>query len=323
MRKKSKQTLQIGIDLMGSDTDPALLLDAVCTLFSTLKNEASFTLFATEETLSTLSYPPAFHTCFADEVVAMDEDPLLALRRKKNSTIALGMMALKNKEIDAFISAGNTGALFATAHMLLPLLPSIDRPALLTLLPTKKKEMAVLDVGANVSCKADHLVQFALMGIAYQKCRGYEHPTVGLLNIGTEAQKGTPELREAYQKLQSLNTHHKVFLGNVEARDVFNGEIDVLVTDGFTGNIFLKTTEGIGAFLLDLLKEKKELLANLRHPLDYAEYPGALLCGVDGIVIKCHGSASPQSLTSSIKAALPLLQHNFLDKLKKELNTSI
>jgi glycerol-3-phosphate acyltransferase PlsX len=164
------------------------------------------------------------------------------------------------------------------------------------------------------------------MGIAYQKTRGIEQPTVGLLNIGSEKKKGTPELRKAYECLQQ---HSPVFKGNVEGRDVFHGDIDVLVTDGFSGNIFLKTAEGLAEFILDDLQkagafegsfELKKIISTLWRRLQYDEYPGAILCGVDGIVMKCHGRSSPSSLIHSIKGALRLHHHHFLEAIKQELS---
>ena len=177
--------------------------------------------------------------------------------------------------------------------------------------------IAVIDVGANPSVTSDQLLQFAHMGIAYQKSRGIDHPKVGLLNIGSEATKGTPLLREAYQKLQEL-PH---FVGNVEGRNALRDDIDVLVTDGFTGNVFLKTAEGIAKIITEELaypsfedisdSSYREALALLRHHLNYADYPGALLCGVDGIVMKCHGEVTTQALKSTVIAALRLVNHHF------------
>lgn len=328
MRGKSNihKEARIGVDLMGSDISPHVLLHAVLEYF---QNETiSLALLGTEEVFSNIT--PAKHISFilAKEVISMEDDPLSAIRLKKNSSLSLGIQMLQKKELDGFISLGNTGALIASATMSLSLLPGIDRPALLTLMPTKRKEMAVLDVGANITFKTEHLYQFALMGIAFQKSRGIANPVVGLLNIGAEEKKGTLELREAYQKLQTLNQNETpLFIGNIEGRDVFKGDIDVLVTDGFTGNIFLKTSEGTATFIFDELQEKikqvPDSLSNvfslLKQRLHYADYPGAILCGVDGIVIKCHGESTPQSLINSIKGASSLVQHSFLEKIKAEL----
>jgi glycerol-3-phosphate acyltransferase PlsX len=235
---------------------------------------------------------------------------------------------LKEGILQAFISSGNTGALIASAKIELPELSHVDRPALMTLLPTKKKELAVLDVGANTSYKAKHLTQFASFGAAYQKTRGVKLPKVGLLNIGSEAKKGTPELQMAYNQLLLLCQRKDpsfVFVGNIEGRDVFHGDIDVLVTDGFTGNVFLKTAEGIAAVIFEELQSStadrgiKRVLAEMRQKLHYTEYPGAILCGVRGIVIKCHGNANPSSTIRSIATAQRLIQHSFLDQIKEEL----
>lgn len=327
---------RIGIDLVGSDTPPQLLLEAVFLFWEKMDASAHLVLFATEELFANRSIPSEIEICPVSEVIGMDEDPLHAMRRKKDSSINVAMQKMHHCELDAFVTAGNTGALIASAMHFLPLLPGITHPALLALIPTKRSPVAVLDIGANVHVRAEDILQFALMGIAYQKTRDIEQPTVGLLNIGTEKQKGTPELRKAYEFLQSLNHNipldHPIFLGNIEGRDVFHGSIDVLVTDGFTGNVFLKTAEGIAAFILDQLQNlgpiesepfMKAILSTLRQRLHYAEYPGAILCGVDGVIVKFHGAASPQALINSIKGAIRLVNHFFLEKIKNELRKQL
>jgi len=323
---------RIGIDLLGSDVSPHILLQSVLSAHQRLHSKAEFVLFLKNEEMDT-SIPSEISTVLVTEIVTMEDSPLSVLRKKKHSSIGKGMAMLKDLEIDAFISAGNTGALMASAKTTLKTLKGIQRPALLTLMPAKNKEVAVLDVGANIKCKPSYLLQFAHMGIAYQKSRGIEKPTVGLLNIGSEARKGTPEHQEAYLALQKLSKQasYKVFHGNIEGRDVFKGPVDVLVTDGFTGNVFLKTAEGIAGFLLEELEHTmrqiqspemmvQETLAKCKKRLDYSEYPGALLCGVSGIVIKCHGSSKPQALERSIEATIELISHNFLEKVKSQLS---
>ncbi|MBY0528589.1 MAG: phosphate acyltransferase PlsX [Rhabdochlamydiaceae bacterium] len=315
----------IGVDLLGSDTPPEDLLQEIIPFAKTLPAHVTLHIFGTHGLfLGHLSSPPHLIFHEVSEVISMEDDPLKALRLKKNSSICTGIKMLKEGTLNAFVSAGNTGALMACAKLQLPMLPGMARPALLTLLPTREHDIAVLDVGANTSFKAEHLLQFAAMGIAYQKNRGIDTPKVGLLNIGAEAQKGTPELREAHSLLSTLDA----FVGNIEARDVFQGKIHVLVTDGFTGNIFLKTAEGIAAVILDQLEEiaqeecsphLKGVLAEMRHRLHYAEYPGALLCGVDGLVMKCHGNSSPQSMKHTITSAIRLVDHGFLERTKQQL----
>lgn len=184
------------------------------------------------------------------------------------------------------------------------------------MLPTKKHEVAVLDVGANTSLQAKHLIQLAAMGLAYQKTRGIENPKIALLNIGKEPSKGTSQLQEAHRHLSNLKSG--LFMGNIEGRDVFEGDIQVLVTDGFAGNIFLKTAEGVASFILSELKNElsAEMVEKLRPRLHYTEYPGAVLCGINGIVVKCHGDGSPNAFINGIKGALRLAQHNFLNTLK-------
>lgn len=326
MPKASSDLPRIGIDLMGSDTPPEDLFKAVLQL--TEENlSAEFILFATKEVYGEISSD--LEMIVVKEVISMEDDPIQAVRRKKESSVSAGMQLLKEKRIDAFVSAGNTGALLLSGKMSLEMLPGIDRPALLTLLPTKGREVAVLDVGANLTLKTKHILQFAAMGIAYQKSRGVAHPTVGLLNVGTEAKKGTPQLREAYQKLEALNRDELIFIGNVEGKDAFQGDFDVLVTDGFSGNVFLKTAEGIAAFIFEELVQGSAdncsphlqgVLNKLRHRLHYAEYPGAILCGIDGIVVKCHGDSSPTALMNGVKGAIRLVQHDFLEKIKKQLS---
>jgi phosphate acyltransferase len=338
MRGKTKSRkgiapCHVGVDLLGSDISPDELLRAILLFCKELEPSVHLTLFGTSS-LFGRTRPPTGNVFFhiVSEVITMEDSPLTAIRRKKDSSICIGMGLLKKGDLQAFISAGNTGALMGCARLELPSLQYVERPALLTLLPTRKKEIAVLDVGASTSYKAKHLVQFAAMGVAYQRSRGIKVPVVGLLNIGSEAKKGTPELQQVYNQLLSdskKSSSSYIFAGNIEGRDVFHGEIDVLVTDGFTGNVFLKTAEGIAAVILEELESSpleecsphmKGILAELRKRLHYAEYPGALLCGIDGIVIKCHGSSSPQSMIRSITTATRLVQHSFLDQVRKELS---
>jgi Fatty acid/phospholipid biosynthesis enzyme len=299
---------------MGGDTPPDVLFSAVLKLHKELGDAASLTIFATPEIITSLKLSPSIRHVHAEEVITMEEDPLFAVRRKQNASMSRGIHSLCDHSLDAFVSVGNTGALLANAMLSLPKLPGIERPALLTLMPTMKHEMAVLDVGANISPKAEDFVQFAAMGIAYQKCLGISTPTVGLLNIGAEAKKGTPELKKAYQLLSG----QEGFIGNVEGRDAFKGDVDVLVTDGFTGNVFLKTAEGIATVILDQL-ERTAALEPIRAKLHYTEYPGAILCGVEGIVIKCHGDATATTLYHGMKGAYALVKNQFLTKIRLQL----
>lgn len=321
----------IGLDLLGSDLPPSHILKHLISFCEKLSHEADFTFFLRKEDIVD-SIPDCIRVAIATETITMSDHPLTVLRKKRHSSIGLGMQMLKEGKINAFISSGNTGAILAAAKTTLKTFKGIQRPALLALIPAKDKRVAVLDVGANAKCRPSLLAQFARLGIAFQESQGIRAPKVGLLNIGAEAGKGTPEHQATYEALLKLNKHKKTFSGNIEGRDVFSGPIDVLVTDGFTGNVFLKTAEGIGSFLLseitstvgllgDNADKAKELMQNLKKRLDYSEYPGALLIGVHGLVLKCHGNATEKAFESSIKQALSLIHCNMLDKIDSILST--
>lgn len=339
--------MRIGVDLMGSDRSPLALFDAVLNAARHLEPIVTLVVFATQEIVNSLSAILSMQVLSADgagiifhvvaDVIMMHDEPLEAVRHKKDSSLVRGIKLLKKRQLDAFVSFGNTGALIAGATLSIPLFPQIKRPALLAVLPSKLGEVAVLDVGGTVSRKASHLVQFALLGAAYQ-CSFHENPCprVGLLNIGVESKKGTGELREAYLALEQLTQKKQSegavrlfqFVGNIEGRDLFEGKVDVLVTDGFTGNVLLKTTEGVSLFILDYLEQinKQSSSKTLSHSIEqlqnhfnYNEYPGAILCGIDGLIIKCHGSASPRAVLNGIKGAVRLVSNGLIQKVKQNL----
>ncbi len=307
-----RQQIKIGVDLMGNDNAPQTLLSALKKL--SLPTDVILFAIGTPE-LAKEALP--FEYIAVRETIEMDEHPLLALRRKKGASIPTGMRLLKEKKLDAFVSAGNTGALASSAKMILRTLPGILRPSLLALMPTKKHPVAVLDVGANVQIKAVHFVQFAKVGAAFQKARGIDNPIIGLLNIGSEALKGTSELQIAYHELNKQKDLN--FAGNIEGKTVFDGDVDVLVTDGFTGNVFLKTAEGIASLILDKIKPNPSDRKKFQS-LHYAEYPGAFLAGVLGIVIKCHGYSSPKGFTNAVLGAIDLAKVEFVQKILNELS---
>lgn len=306
------RALRIGVDLMGNENAPQVLLEEL----QKLPLPKGVTLFAIGEpqfatSSSSLEYVPT------SDVIRTDEHPLQALRKKKNASIPVGMRLLREKQLDAFVSAGNTGALVFAAKVILRTLPGILRPSLLALMPTKKSPVAVLDLGANVQVKAAHLVQFARVGIAFQKMRGIENPAIGLLNIGSEALKGTSELKLAYHELKKRKNLN--FVGNIEGKTVFDGDVDVLVTDGFTGNVFLKTAEGIASLILDKIQADAKDVKKFQS-LTLAEYPGALLAGVRGIVVKCHGYSSPKGFVNAVLGSIELSQEGFVQKILNELS---
>lgn len=318
--------VRVGVDLMGGDQPPLMIFEAVVQVREELHAADRLVVFAKHEVYpeltrkyGALASMDSIEFITTDESIEMDEPPLLAVRRKKKSSMAAGMRLLQEKKIDAFVSMGNTGALVATAMLHLSTFTQIERPALLVTLPN---DVAVLDVGANVSAKPEQLFSYAVLGSLYQKIvKKRRYPKVGLLNIGVEEQKGTKELKETYQLLQD---HFKErFLGNVEGMEVFQKEIDVLVADGFTGNIFLKTSEGVCRFLLHYLKENfatsGPIVSHLSKKFNYAEHPGAILLGVDGIVIKCHGYSDVLALKNGIRGAIRLARENIVPRIKEML----
>lgn len=333
--------MRIGIDLLGSDTSPHLLFEGVLQAALQFAPSHLFLVIATPQLISEFSLrsqkkSPESATIdyfsVTDEITMRDE-PLTAIRQKKNSSLIVGLRLLKKGKIDGLISAGNTGALIAGASLHLPKVPDVRRPALLAMLPTAKGFTAVIDVGGNVSCKAPHLVQFAKMGAAVQRCsRSMEYPTVGLLNIGVESKKGTSDLRQAYQILEQTQESLRMkFVGNIEGREVLQGKVDVLVTDGFTGNVLLKTIEGTSAFILESMgkmcpSENSETLARamkeLKSHFNYHEYPGAIVCGIDRLLIKCHGNSSPTSFYHGICGLATLIENHLLQQFKEQLTVS-
>jgi phosphate acyltransferase len=329
MEKKTLKTpfFSIGVDLMGGETSPEELLEKISSHFNSQK-DFKLCFLGPSSLASHLPLSPSLSWVTADDYISLEENPLVAIRHKKKASLVIGMKLVAEGKLDGFVSSGNTGALLALARRYCPLLPEIQRPALMVLLPTRKKPVAILDVGANLSLQPDHFIQFAKIGIAYQKSRGIENPTLGLLNIGAEEKKGTPDRRQAYLKLQELNSisTHPLFLGNVEAKDIFKGVVDVLVTDGFSGNIFLKTAEGLGAHILEILREaigKEPLfkpLLSLGHQWDWEKYPGAILAGIEKLVVKCHSYGGAHSFIHSLHQMNLLLHSQFIDRLKQSLS---
>lgn len=335
--------LRIAVDILGSDSSPQVLFEGVVQVAKLLNHSHILIVLATQAVadpiqklyasfLNQTSHAQIIFQIVQEEIL-MSDDPLSAVRHKKHSSLVTGIKLLKKKQIDAFVSTGNTGALLASASLSLPHLRGIRRPALLACLPTRKKAIVVIDVGGNVYCKAQQLVQFARLGVAYQIYLGLvKLPRVGLLNIGIESKKGTNEVREAYQILKQTceETVSKgeappmLFAGNVEAREIFEGNIDVLVTDGFTGNVLLKTIEGFSGLIFNALEvyleeKSSSLLTDFNKTFDYKAYPGAVLCGVDGIIVKCHGNSSAQGFASGIQEAVQLIHKEFIQKIKQQL----
>ncbi len=307
--------MRIGVDLMGSDSSPQVLYQGVLDAIDKLPENVTLCVFSTQK----LEPPhPRVELHLVTEFISMEEDPLSSIRLKKDSSLVVGIRSLKDKYIEGFVSAGNTGALIAFSSIALTLLPGIDRAALLAVLPAQTGSFVMLDVGGTHSIKSKNLVQFAQMGAEYQRSLSkIEIPRVGLLNIGIESKKGTVDEQEAYRMLQELAQNPEAgikFVGNVEGREAFEGKVDVLVTDGFTGNVMLKTSEGVSSFIFSHLHNAmpglRRELEDIRKHFSYDEYPGALICGIKGIVMKCHGAALPSAVKNSILAVAILARND-------------
>ena len=267
----------------------------------------------------------------ATEVVGMNEQPAAALRRKPRASVQVAAEAVASGEAAAFFSAGNTGATLLAARSAFGMAEGIDRPALAVTIPTSARAAVLLDVGATVDCRARNLLEFAMMGVVYaEACLGILSPKVGLLSIGQEPNVGNELTRDAYQllRLSSVN-----FVGNVEARDVYAGRVDVIVCDGFTGNIALKVSEGLVEVSEKLLSEEFEqtlvsrlgryfsrrALQNYRRRVDYSEYGGAPLLGVEGLAIVGHGDSSAKAVRNAIGLAFRCASANFVSKLSDDV----
>ena len=270
----------------------------------------------------------------ATETIEMEDIPTQAIKRKKDSSMVVGFNMLKTGEGDVFISAGNSGALLTGATLLVGRIKGVDRPALAGILPAYKSRLVLMDCGSNTNCKPINLLQFAQMSSIYLKTTlGVENPRVGLLNIGTEETKGNELTKESYKLLKEKSEELGInFIGNVEGRDAFSGSVDIVVTDGFTGNIFLKAVEGLGKFVKRSLTEslKKNILSKIAalpslpaikrfsKTVDYKEYGGALFLGVNKPVVKAHGSSDEKLFEFTIKQAEQFVENKAVDKLIEE-----
>ena len=270
----------------------------------------------------------------ATETIEMEDKPTTAIKHKKDSSMVVGFRMLKEDEGDVFISAGNSGALLTGATLLVGRIKGIDRPALAGILPAYKSQLLLIDAGSNTNCKPINLLQFAQMSSIYlRNTFGIEHPAIGLLNIGTEETKGNELTRESYELLKEKSKELNInFIGNVEGRDAFSGKVDAIVTDGFTGNIFLKTTEGLGKFVKTTLNEsfKKSIwskigaipslpaINRLKKAMDYKSYGGALFLGVKKPVVKAHGSSDEVLFEFTIKQAEKFVENRSVEKMIEE-----
>ncbi len=335
--------MKILLDAMGGDNAPDANIKGAVKAINQIEAEvclvgnkeiinAKIKEFYGKNDISEISPKLTIH--HTTETIEMCDIPTQAIKHKKDSSMVVGFRMLKEGDGDVFISAGNSGALLTGATLLVGRIKGIDRPALAGILPAYKGRLMLIDCGSNTNCKPINLLQFAQMATIYNRNTfGIEHPTVGLLNIGTEETKGNDLVKESYQllkeKAEELNLN---FVGNVEGRDAFSGELDILVADGYTGNVFLKTVEGVGKLVKRTLVEsiKKNIFTmlgaipampsinSLAKAMDYKEYGGALFLGVKKPVVKAHGSSDEKLFEFTIKQAEQFVKNKAVEKMIEE-----
>jgi glycerol-3-phosphate acyltransferase PlsX len=327
--------IKIAVDAMGGDTAPHS--EVLGVIQAVQEHSVGVILVGAEDQLrEELKKHRATHlpieVVHASEVITMDEAVSTAIRKKKDSSIRVAAKLVRDGKANGVVSAGNTGACMALAKLVIGALSAVDRPALATVLPTaKNRPVILLDVGANVDCKPNHLTQFAIMGEIFSRSvLGISRPKVGLLSIGEEESKGNELTKEVFRILKAAPLD---FAGNVEGRDLFRGDVDVIVCDGFIGNVALKLSEGLTEMLTTLLKKdlsaylssqigallSRRAFRNFKTRVDYSEYGGALLLGVRGIVILCHGSSPAKAIKNAIRVARDCCVSRVNQKIEDEI----
>lgn len=329
---------------MGGDHGPSVVLPA-CRQFLDRHPTAELVLVGSEQALASTRDWPRCSWVMATDIVAMDDPVDVALRRKRDSSMRVAISQLRKgadgqARADACVSAGNTGALMALARYLLKTLEGIDRPAIASVLPNATGGFTtMLDLGANVDCTAEHLLQFAVMGSALVSAMaGKDEPSVGLLNIGSEAIKGSEIIKAAGELLRGANDEgHLNYFGNVEGNDIYKGTVDIVVCDGFVGNVALKTTEGLAFMLAQFIREEftrhwwrklvavmaLPILQHFRRRVDPRGYNGAALLGLQGLVVKSHGSADVFSFGRALDRAHDAAQNRLLDRVRDRIEETL
>ena len=324
----------LSIDCMGGDHGPRVTL-AACRHFLEKHADAHLLLVGLPDKLAGFDHPRVTLVP-ATEVVAMDDPVEVALRRKKDSSMRVAIQQVKDGKAQAAVSAGNTGALMAIARYVLKTVDGIDRPAIASPLPNAKGgATTVLDLGANVDCSAEHLLQFAVLGSALVSAMQHDdNPSVGLLNIGEEVIKGSEIIKQAGELLRSAGKSGDLnFYGNVEGNDIFKGVVDIVVCDGFVGNVALKTSEGLAGMIGDFLKQEFSrsfltksaaivaypILRALKNRMDHRRYNGAALLGLRGLVFKSHGSADEVAFEHALNRAYDAARNNLLDRVRAQV----
>jgi len=329
--------VKIAVDGMGGDNSPRIVVEGS---IQALKEFEDLQIIITgkqneiNKELSKYEYDKNKITVVnATEVIDTNDHPVMAIRRKKDSSLVKALNLVKNNEADAIISAGSTGAFMAGSLFIVGRINGIDRPALAPIMPGKNGKFMVVDCGANVDCKPNNLVQFAHMGkIYFENVLGVKNPSIGLVNIGVEEEKGN-ELTKATYKL--LKNEAINFVGNIEPRDVPSGNTDIVVCDGFVGNTILKMYEGVSSSIFDVLKSEimsstrtkigglllKPIFKEFKTKFDYKEYGGAAFIGVKGICIKAHGSSDGKALKNAIKQAIIFYDNKIIEKISNEIES--
>ncbi|MGK7312604.1 MAG: phosphate acyltransferase PlsX [Candidatus Longimicrobiales bacterium M2_2A_002] len=321
--------MRIAVDAMGTDRHPAVEVEGVVAALEDLPASSEVVLVGDEtqirRELERLGRTEGrrLSVMHASERIDPSEAPAAAVRRKSDSSIVVGIQLQKAGEVDAFVSAGSTGAVMAASLLMLRPLPGIDRPAVAAMVPTSVGPMVLLDGGANVDCKPENLEQFARLGAVYARdVLGRATPRVGLLNIGEEPEKGNELAVETHRRLAASDLN---FVGNIEGRDIIEGACDVLVADGFVGNVLLKFYESVAGFVFGLIRKDIAEGApdspadRVTRILDYAEYGGAPLLGVNGISIICHGDSPPRAITNALKAAETASNAHMVGHIREEV----
>lgn len=330
--------MRLIVDAMGGDNAPGEIIKGCIEALKEYK--INITLVGKEDNIKSILIRENINTdnievVDADEVIQNDEAPTTAIRKKKNSSMVVGLRLLKEGKGDAFISAGSTGALLAGGLFIVGRIKGIDRPALAPVLPGKNGPFMLIDAGANAECKVKNILQFALMGDIYsKKILNKLNPKIALVNIGSEEEKGTEFTKACYSELKNQAFN---FVGNIEGREIPLGDTDVVVCDGFSGNLILKMYEGVAGTVFDILK--KEIMSSIRtkiggmllkpafkvfkNKFDYTEYGGAILLGINGTVIKAHGSSNANAIKNAIRQAIKCSENQIVECIKDNIQNDM
>ena len=327
--------MRIAIDAMGGDNAPRIVIDGA--VDAARDNSFEIVLVGDKDAIEKelarhRPYPANIKVHHARETIEMHEPPAISIRKKKDSSINVMVNLAKENQVDAIVSAGNTGAVVCAATLGMRTIEGVERPGIAVVIPTLKGATLLIDVGANIDAKPKHLLQYGIMGHVYSKyILGKKNPRIGLLNIGEEESKGTEFLKEAYKLLEQSNLN---FIGNSEGRDIFTGKCDVTVCDGFIGNVVLKVSESLTETIGELLRRElnkgfltrvgallsKPAFRSLKKEIDYSEYGGAPLLGIDGICIIAHGGSTPKAIKNAIRVAGQYVVHHVNKHIMDAIN---